>query len=524
MSLYRPFLGVLSLVVSFLFSSVALAQAPITPLSSASSSSEQSSASSQTSEQSFHCEVTSESVWNNGFVYSFEITNTGIEPIGGWEVILDLPEGYTIHNAWGADISGSAPEYLATSKSWNGLIAENPVGFGIQGTHSGTADEQPRCFAVGQNPTAELRATMNGQTVFLDALGFIQSVSQPESVTVDWGDGHSVYGAHEAWHTYFFEGTYTITVSVASDTGISRKTIEVEAGQWQEQGNHPPVAMIASDHSPGEVWAETGLSMDPDGGELTKIIYSANSGFTSASASSSSSSLEQAFSSSSRMASSISSHAVTNSSSSSDSSRFSNSSSSFESESFNKVLTVFDGELGDTSQASGYSFNGHLDFPGIPRPLLRKRGLTLYVNAGYSSRTNALRWDFGDGADSNDTVTSHTYDEPGVYDVTLSTTGVFFVDDKTVSVSMGYDQAPSADFTCEAFEDLSVTCAPASDYDEDGDVLKFEWQLQGETDAITTSVYPSALLQVEEPGTYEVTLEVYDGTRRTEQTQTVSIP
>ncbi|WP_347332124.1 PKD domain-containing protein [Marinimicrobium locisalis] len=551
MTPYQFFRGSVTFAASVLLSGLVLshqvlAESPLPPMSSSSASSTQSSASSYAPGRSFNCEVASESVWSSGFVYSFEVANTGIEPVDGWEVIIEMPEGYTINHAWGADISGEAPEYRATGKPWNDFIAsEQVVGFGLQGSRTGDSDEQPRCFAVGQDPHTELRATMNGQTVFVEALGFIEGVPNPESVTISWGDGHSVKGAHEAWHTYFFEGTYTIIVEVTSDSGTHRKTVQVEAGQWQEEGNHAPVAMIAADHSPGEVWMNTDLSMDPDGDEITKTMYTANSAFaaSSARASSSSASIRREFSSSSRpsvisssSASSVfgnssssssysySSFYTVGSSSSSSSSRYSNSSSSFQSEVLNKVLTVYDGELGDTSQASGVSFEGHLDFAGTPRPLFRKRGLTLYVNAGYSTRTNFLRWDFGDGSDSNDPVTSHTYAEPGVYEVTLSTTGVFFVDDKTVSVAMGSDLAPSADFSCEASDELSFTCHPASDYGEDGDVLKFEWQVQGGTEAITTSVLPSAFFRVDEPGTYEVTLNVYDGTRWDEQTTSVTVP
>ncbi|WP_084646125.1 PKD domain-containing protein [Marinimicrobium agarilyticum] len=526
MSLYRPLVGVLSLVTSFLFSSVAFAQTPITPLSSASSSSDHSasasseplassssqywssssvsqwSSSSPAPDDSFNCKVSSESVWNSGFVYSFEVTNTGNQPVDGWEVVLDLPEGYTIHNAWGVTISGSSPDYRAASKSWNGYIGDNPVGFGIQGTHTGGAGEQPLCYAEGDGAVADVQATMHGQTVFVDALGFIQSLPQPERVTIDWGDGHSVYGAHEAWHTYFFPGLYEVTVLVETESGDVKQSFQVEAGEWKAEGNHAPVAVLSAHYSYGNVDDDVSLSGDLDGDTLTFEQYPVNSYFASSAASASASSTSSLPQSSS-----------------------SQSSSSVALPSFNDVLTVTDGELGDTTWNYGQAIEGYVDFYGDPRPLFRKQGLTLYVDASDSLRTSFLRWHFGDGTESTETVTSHTYDEPGLYEVRLTATGNFFSGDITVNVQMGdaENTVPSAAFDCRNTGRTWVSCTPEQFYDADGDVLKYEWSLGDGTEQVRISTTAEVRYQYETPGSYEVTLRVSDGEASDVSSQTVEV-
>lgn len=527
MSLYRPSVGVLSLVVSLSLGSIAFAQVTATPLSSASSSSDRSasassaqlasssseywssssssqwsSSSSQKPNASFDCNVSSESVWNSGFVYSFEVTNTGNQPIDGWEVVLELPEGYTIHNAWGVNLSGSSPEYRAASKSWNGYVADNPVGFGIQGTHTGGAGEQPLCYMEGDGPVADVQATMHGQTVFVDALAFIQSLSEPERVRINWGDGHSVYGAHEAWHTYFFPGTYEVTVLVETEEDDIEQSLQVEAGEWEAEGNHAPVAVLSALYSYGSVDDDASLSGDLDGDTLTFEQYPVNSYFTSSAASAS--------------ASSTSSIPQSNSS---------QSSSSLALPSFDDVLTVTDGELGDTTRNYGQAINGYVDFYGDPRPLFRKQGLTLYVDASDSLRTSFLRWHFGDGTESTETVTSHTYDEPGLYEVRLTATGNFFSDDIIVNVQMGdaENTVPSAAFDCRNTGGTWVSCTPEQFYDADGDVLKYEWSLGDGTEQVRISTTAEVRYQYETPGSYEVNLRVSDGEASDVSAQTVEV-
>lgn len=536
MSLYRLFVGVLSIVVSLSLGSIVFAQVADTSWSSASSSSEPLSSSSSdrsasaSSEQlasssseywsssslsqwsssspqeepddSFDCTVSSESVWNNGFVYSFEVTNTGDQPIDGWEVVLDLPEGYTIHNAWGVSISGGSPDYRAASKSWNGSIADNPVGFGIQGTHTGGAAEQPLCYAEGDGPVADVQATMHGQTVFLDALAFIQSLPQPERVTIEWGDGHDVYGAHEAWHTYFFPGTYEVTVRVKTADGEVEKSLQVEAGEWKAGGNHAPVAVLSAEYSYRYVSDDTSLSADIDGDTLNFEQYPVNSYFannaTSASASSTAATPQ---------------------------SQSSQSSSSLSLPSFNDVLTVTDGELGDTTQNAGQAIDGYVDLYGMPLPLFRKDGLTLYVDGSNSRSTVALHWYFGDGAESTETVASHTYDEPGVYEVRLMASGGYMGDDITVDVRMGgaENTPPSAAFDCRNTGGNRVTCTPEQLYDADGDVLKYEWALGDGTEQVRTSITADVRYQYEAPGTYDITLRVSDGEASDVHSQTLDV-
>ncbi|WP_347332123.1 PKD domain-containing protein [Marinimicrobium locisalis] len=519
MTPFRFFRGGVTFAASFLVSGLflshqVLAESPLaSSLSSASSSSTQSSVSSEPREGSLQCEVTSESVWSTGFVYSFAVTNTGNTPVDGWEVTVALSHEHAITNSWGAEISrgeeinGAGPEYQATHKPWSRVIgAGQSAYFGIQGSLAGSFDSEPVCFADRPEPQDEIHSSVHGPTVFVDALGYIESLSAPEAVTINWGDGHSVNGAHEAWHTYFFPGTYEVSVSVETASGTESKTLEVEAGQWEADGNHAPVAVLAARYSYRAVSADKSLSGDIDGDPLTFEQYSVNSAFAYP-----------------RPSASASSSSVAHSSG------HSSSSSSFSLGSFNDVLTVTDGELGDTTQKAGQAVNGYIDFPGDPRPLFRKRGLTLYVDASDSRQTTSLRWFFGDGTMSEETVTSHTYDEPGVYEVRLSTTGSGFSDLISVDVRMGgaENTAPSAEFSCSdtgAQNGGWVSCTPDQLYDADGDVLKYEWDLGDGTELVRTSTTAGVRHQFEVPGTYEITLHVSDGEADDQHTWTLTIP
>lgn len=70
------------------------------------------------------CEPRIKNEWNSGFTMAVKLHNSSSEPIEGWSVHVDFPDGSSIQQAWNTTISGSQP-YLATHKSYNRNIAPN---------------------------------------------------------------------------------------------------------------------------------------------------------------------------------------------------------------------------------------------------------------------------------------------------------------------------------------------------------------------------------------------------------------
>ncbi|MBD5786521.1 PKD domain-containing protein [Cellulosimicrobium terreum] len=115
-------------------------------------------------------------------------------------------------------------------------------------------------------------------------------------------------------------------------------------------------------------------------------------------------------------------------------------------------------------------------------------------------------WDFGDGDSGSGATTSHTYDEPGTFDVRLTVTD----DDGatkslTKPVTVTANGAPEAEFS-STVAGLKVTVDGSGSSDADGSVESYAWDFgDGEsgTGATTSHTY-------DDPGTYEVTLTVTD--------------
>lgn len=126
-------------------------------------------------------------------------------------------------------------------------------------------------------------------------------------------------------------------------------------------------------------------------------------------------------------------------------------------------------------------------------------------------------WDFGDGSHGTGVTTSHTYDEGGTYEVTLTVTDDDGATDsitKDVTVAAAPpNQAPTAAAE-HTIEHLLVTVDGTSSTDPDGTIVGFAWDFgdgNGANTAEATHTYAEA-------GTYEVTLTVTDDDGATDST------
>ncbi len=131
-------------------------------------------------------------------------------------------------------------------------------------------------------------------------------------------------------------------------------------------------------------------------------------------------------------------------------------------------------------------------------------------------------WDFGDGADSAEQSPTHTYQEPGTYNVSLTVSddaGASSMSSRQVEVTDATqpNTPPEASFTASC-TDLSCSFVNTS-IDSDGDPLTYWWDFGDGTNS--TATHPSH--EYTAAGTYTVTLTADDGTDTDTATASVNV-
>lgn len=80
-----------------------------------------------------NCRYVINSQWDNGFTATIRMTNTGAQPISGWNVNWQYSDGSTVTGSWNTALSGNNP-YSAKNVHWNATIRPGQtVEFGFQG-------------------------------------------------------------------------------------------------------------------------------------------------------------------------------------------------------------------------------------------------------------------------------------------------------------------------------------------------------------------------------------------------------
>ena len=198
-------------------------------------------------------------------------------------------------------------------------------------------------------------------------------------------------------------------------------------------------------------------------------------------------------------------------------------------------LTVTDviGRSASTSQTIDVAGGTAPSASFVTSPTDPRSGEDVNFNASTSrpepGRTiRSYRWDFGDGSQrtTSSAVTSHTYQSPGTYSVTLVVT-----DDAgrqavaTASVTIGTD-APTADFTYSPTSPAAG--APVSFNGNSSSaiagrtIVSWSWDFPGATPATSSGATPTT--QFLFAGTYNVTLTVTDSAGKTGRvTKTVAV-
>ena len=131
-----------------------------------------------------------------------------------------------------------------------------------------------------------------------------------------------------------------------------------------------------------------------------------------------------------------------------------------------------------------------------------------------SSGATSYSWDFGDGNNSTESNPTHTYDEDGTYEVTLTATNECGSISSIQTVTVA--SAPTAAFTASA----TSGCAPFEvefTNQSSANAESFEWGFPGGDPSSSTDENPTVVYN--EPGTYSVTLTVTNGAGEDEVTE-----
>lgn len=433
------------------------------------------------------CHIDSVQVWEEGFLVTFSVANTGNTFIDGWNTTLGINDNLVVNNSWGASIQNDINSINASGMDWNkNLAAGETITFGIQGEFSGDF-ETPTCTSdASPASTEKLSLKTVGWTVYAEGLG----LSQATQTNIAFSEGDNGINYHKAWHTYNAPGTYKITLTVSDNAGT--RTFSDLVTVSEKSDNQAPKAILRE--FLGNVYS--GLSADYDEDSLSYTwIVGGEEIAPNARVSLPVYNCEDAFSTSSTPTS----PAITP-----------------------VIVTVSDGTLADTAQifVTKPTTTQCLSDP-LPMPIIDYKidDMTVYLTAS-GRYVNKATWRIeGEdlGTQTNKMYVKHTFSEPGTYVVNLrAAVGMFSNDANEITITVPQENiAPIAAYTCEEVERTDSTalittihtvCSAEESYDSNQDKLSYVWTM-GDGGVYTDAVIEHAY-QIE--GTYPIFLTVSD--------------
>lgn len=378
-----------------------------------------------------------------------------------------------------AQSSFSSSSASACGGSSSACSSSSSMSFSSACYVSSSSSSSSSSIASGPNhaPDATVDTAVHGPTVFVDARDSSDPDNDSLTYEIDFGDGEVIRYSN-AWHSYRAPGNYTVTVTVSDGEFTDTQTDIITVTEYSG-GNRAPIAMLAVSSGLGLIHGRANASFDEDGDALTYTWDLGAGPTTSSSANSPSRGVEGGA---------------------------------------YITVTVSDGELADTKQMFAPARCGAwYDFRASANLEYRLEDMTVYVDARDSEAVYNINWHFGDGATSNDLVTSHTYAEPGIYRLVLSASGIPFSDTEAVTLVVGDvqdNEPPLAILTCEEttrsyIDDIVTACDLSGSIDPDGDYLTYivDWGDGSSTGVIS---YTETVHVYEEAGDYVITLTVSD--------------
>lgn len=127
-------------------------------------------------------------------------------------------------------------------------------------TEEGFTDRIARYVPGNSPPEAEVDVTRDIRTVTVNATLSTDPDGDIQDYHIDWGDGNQTHGDAVSTHTYRYEGTYDLTVTVEDEHG---STDSVERTLFFD--NQEPSAEFKVTIDEGRAHVDAGPSYDPDG-------------------------------------------------------------------------------------------------------------------------------------------------------------------------------------------------------------------------------------------------------------------
>ncbi len=362
---------------------------------------------------------------------------------------------------------------------------------------------------ANEPPTLSLSATMD----YLE-LSASASATDPEgdalSFSWDLGDGNTATGS-SVTHTYGDAGTYVVSVSVSDgvNTVSDSTTVTAEA---------PPEGECHVDYVMANAWGgsyQVDLTITNTG---TETIAGYSLDWTLANGAQFASGWNASFNASGSQVTA-----------SNPASQWNGTLQPGQSGSFG---FIGEGSFGipasfvlNGTNCTGGDGGGDVNLPPTASFSYSVDGLNLSVSGAGSSDPDGdaltYSWDFGDGTTATGLDATHSYATDGNYTVTLSVSDGELDDSTSLNVTISTEepnQPPVAAFS-SSVDALCVSVDGSASSDPDGDALSFAWDFgdgSSATGATAEHCYAAS-------GSYDLSLEVSDGTLDDSASETVTV-
>jgi PKD repeat protein len=385
-----------------------------------------------------------------------------------------------------ADASGSYdPDGVIVSYDWD--WGDGSMGSGVIATHtyamsglytvqltvtdnegaSGTASADVLVEEILYPPVALFTYTTDELTVNVDGSGSYDPDGTIASYAWDWGDGSVMDSGITAMHTYAMDGTYTITLTVTDDDGLTG-TASADVSLATKKA---PVAMFTETVLWLDVSVDASGSYDPDG-TIESYAWDWGDGSTGSGVTA------------------THSYAMEGT--------------------YTITLTVTDND-GMTGTATKDVSVSPEPLPPVAMFTVSTSYLVVSVDASGSYDPDGMivsyDWDWGDGSTGSGVTATHTYAMEGTYTITLVVTDDdSMTDDESKQVTLSAEPQPPVAMFTASVSYLTVDVDASGSYDPDGSIVSYGWDWgDGSTGSGVTATHKYAAA-----GTYTITLVITD--------------
>ena len=325
-------------------------------------------------------------------------------------------------------------------------------------------------------PQAAMQVSLDGLDLTVDGSGSSDAEAGSLSYAWDFGDGNSATGA-TAEHSYTSEGNYQVELVVTDEHGATDSTTQEVSVQL---ANVAPEALFDSTIDELTVQFDASASNDPDG-EILEYAWDFGDGQTGTGPTP-----EHTYATTDAYGVTL---VVTDNDGAT--------------HSLTSVVQVFAAEVLDPTAA----FTSTTD------------GLVLSVDATSSSPPEAggpitgYAWDFGDSASADTVTATHTYAQPGTYEVSLTVYAGERSSQITQTVSIGAAQGPNPEFSTQ-LNGLALEADASASTPGDAPIAEYQWDFgDGSTGSGEQASHRYA-----EDGEFTVTLTLVDDNAATAST------